>query len=114
MADQVSEEDLKLITLARSARARNSTPEGAAVRDDTGRTYNATTVSLSSLKLSAVLSAISAAISSGARRLEAVVVVTDAGQLTADDLAAAKELAQAGALFYRCNAAGDVIETIAL
>ena len=42
----VSEEDNKLITLARSARARNNAAEGAAVRDETGRTYIATTVSL--------------------------------------------------------------------
>lgn len=32
-------EDRKIVTLARSARARNGVPEGAAVRDETGRTY---------------------------------------------------------------------------
>ena len=44
-------EDLKLVTLARSARARNGAPEGAAVRDDMGRTYAASTVDLPSLRL---------------------------------------------------------------
>ena len=44
--DGLGAEDLKLITLARSARARNGAPEGAAVRDGDGRTYVATTVSL--------------------------------------------------------------------
>ena len=39
-------EDLKIVTLARSARARNGVPEGAAVRDETGRTYVAATVEL--------------------------------------------------------------------
>jgi hypothetical protein len=42
-------EDRKIITLARSARARNGVPEGAAVRDETGRTYVAGTVALDSL-----------------------------------------------------------------
>ena len=44
-------EDRKIVTLARSARARNGVPEGAAVRDETGRTYVAGTVALDSLKL---------------------------------------------------------------
>ena len=43
MSDQSDQaldpEDRKLLTLARSARARNGVPEGAAVRDETGRTY---------------------------------------------------------------------------
>jgi hypothetical protein len=34
----VDSEDEKLVTLARSARARTSGAEGAAVRDDIGRT----------------------------------------------------------------------------
>src|ERR1700691_4517330 len=47
-------EDLKIITLARSARARVGAAEGAAVRDETGRTYAAATVALPSLQLSAL------------------------------------------------------------
>ncbi|MBX6768874.1 MAG: cytidine deaminase, partial [Actinomadura rubrobrunea] len=50
---ELSAEDSKIITLARSARARTGAAEGAAVRDDTGRTYAACTVDLPSLKLSA-------------------------------------------------------------
>ncbi|MBT1190444.1 cytidine deaminase, partial [Streptomyces sp. CJ_13] len=42
----IDPEDSKIITLARSARARNAVPEGAAVRDETGRTYVAGTVEL--------------------------------------------------------------------
>jgi cytidine deaminase len=72
----LSEEDAKLVTLARSARARTSAPEGAAVRDDMGRTYVAASVSLRSLQLSAVQAAVAAALSSGSTTLEAVVVVT--------------------------------------
>ena len=76
MAD-IDPEDAKLITLARSARARNGAIEGAAVRDGTGRTYVATTVDLPSLQLTALQGAVAAAVSSGADTLEAAAVVTD-------------------------------------
>ena len=85
-------EDTKLITLARSSRARNSAAEGAAVRDENGRTYVATTVSLPSLQLSAVQAAVAAAVSSGAQRLEAAVVVTEAAEWTEADRAVAADL----------------------
>jgi hypothetical protein len=71
-------EDAKLLTLARSTRARTGAAEGAAVRDDTGRTYTAGTVALPSLRLSALEAAVAAAVSSGAQALEAAVVVTSA------------------------------------
>jgi len=77
----IGEEDRKLVTLARSARARNGAVEGAAVRDQTGRTYVATTVTLASLRLSALQAAVAAAVSSGAGRLEAAAVVTEAAVL---------------------------------
>lgn len=85
-------EDTKLIMLARASRARNATAEGAAVRDETGRTYVATTVSLSSLRLSALQAAVAAAVSSEASALEAAVVVTEAKELTEDDRAVADDL----------------------
>ena len=47
-------EDAKLVTLARAARARIGAIEGAAVRDQDGRTYAAATVALPSLGLSAL------------------------------------------------------------
>jgi hypothetical protein len=72
----VDAEDDKLVTLARSARARTGGDEGAAVRDDIGRTYVAATVSLPALSLTALEAAIAAAASSGATVLEAAVVVT--------------------------------------
>ncbi len=78
-------EDAKLVTLARSARARAGAAEGAAVRDDIGRTYAAATVALPSLRLSALQAAVAAAVSSGSDRLEAAVVVTeDDGPAPAD------------------------------
>ena len=80
---ELDPEDAKLVTLARSARARTGAAEGAAVRDDMGRTYVAATVALPSLSLSALQAAVAAAVSSGVQQLEAAVVVTDA-ELDAD------------------------------
>ncbi|MFJ9146540.1 cytidine deaminase [Streptomyces sp. NPDC102270] len=85
-------EDRKIVTLARSARARNGVPEGAAVRDETGRTYVAGTVELASLKLSALQTAVAMAVASGAKSLEAAAVVTDAESASEQDLAAVRDL----------------------
>jgi hypothetical protein len=85
-------EDRKIVTLARSARARNGVPEGAAVRDETGRTYVAGTVALDSLKLSALQTAVAMAVASGATSLEAAAVVSESGTAAAADLAAVRDL----------------------
>jgi cytidine deaminase len=83
-------EDAKLVTLARATRARIRAAEGAAVRDLDGRTYAAATVALDSLQVSAIGVAVSMAISSGARGLEAVVLLTD-GELADADRQAVTE-----------------------
>ncbi|MEU9027798.1 cytidine deaminase [Streptomyces sp. NPDC048383] len=88
----IDPEDTKIITLARSARARNGVPEGAAVRDETGRTYVAGTVALDSLRLSALRTAVAMAVASGARSLEAAAVVTEAGAPAEADRAAVADL----------------------
>ncbi|MDX6327753.1 MAG: hypothetical protein QOI83_136 [Streptomycetaceae bacterium] len=85
-------EDHKIITLARSARARNGVPEGAAVRDETGRTYVAGTVALESLRLSALQTAVAMAVASGAESLEAAAVVSGADAVSAEDRAAVRDL----------------------
>ncbi|WP_445518489.1 cytidine deaminase [Streptomyces sp. NEAU-174] len=95
-AAQLDPEDRKIITLARSVRARNSVPEGAAVRDETGRTYAAGTVALDSLKLSALQTAVAMAVASGATSLEAAAVVTDAESTSEEDRAAVRDLGGAG------------------
>jgi hypothetical protein len=90
---ELDAEDQKLITLARSARARTRAAEGAAVRDTDGRTYVATTVALPSLSLSALQLAVAMAASSGALGLEAAAIVgeaptsDDAGRAALDALA---------------------------
>jgi cytidine deaminase len=85
-------EDAKLITLARSSRARTGAPEGAAVRDTDGRTYLAATVSLPSLRLTALQAAVAAAVSSGATKLEAAAVVTEADAVDEASRAAVADL----------------------
>jgi hypothetical protein len=95
----VDPEDLKIISLARSARVRVAAAEGAAVRDETGRTYAAAAVALPSLQLSALRLAVAMAASSGADGLEAAAVVTEAEQPDPADLAALRELGQTVTLF---------------
>jgi cytidine deaminase len=72
---EVSVEDAKLVTLARAARARAGSGQGAAVRDADGRTYVAVGVVLASIQLTALQLAVAMAVSSGASRLAAAVVV---------------------------------------
>lgn len=100
MRDPLDPEDAKLVTLARATRARNGGPEGAAVRDDTGRTYAASTVDLPSLQLSAVQAAVAMAVASGARGLEAAAVVTEEAWPREADLAAVHDLGGAGAVLH--------------
>ncbi|MDN5916994.1 MAG: cytidine deaminase [Pseudonocardia sp.] len=104
-------EDAKMVTLARSARARIGAAEGAAVRDTDGRTYAAATVALPSLQLTALQAAVAAAVASGAPGLEAAAVVTDAG--TADDgsVAAVRDLTPAAHVLV-ADTSGDVVATL--
>ncbi|MDQ1688023.1 MAG: hypothetical protein QOK42_998 [Frankiaceae bacterium] len=81
---ELSDEDRKILTLARSARTRTGAAEGAAVRDDIGRTYMAATVELPSLRLTALQAAVAAAVSSGSTRFEAVAVVGETEPTDAD------------------------------
>jgi hypothetical protein len=74
VTDDLSAEDAKLLTLARSATARTRAAQGAAVRDTDGRTYLAAAVELPSLSLTALQLAVAMAVSSGALGLEAAVV----------------------------------------
>jgi cytidine deaminase len=87
VTEQLSAEDQKLVTLARATRARAQAAEGAAVRDDNGRTYAAATVDLPSLQLSAVQVCVAMAVASGSKALRAAVVLGDAVELTKPDRA---------------------------
>ncbi|MEV6104878.1 cytidine deaminase [Streptomyces sp. NPDC051940] len=85
-------EDKKIITLARSARARGGAAEGAAVRDETGRTYVAGPVALPSLTLTALQTAVAMAVASGAKSLEAAAIVTEATAPADEDRAVVADL----------------------
>ncbi|KUO13992.1 cytidine deaminase [Streptomyces sp. DSM 15324] len=105
-------EDRKIVTLARSARARGGVPEGAAVRDDTGRTYVAGTVELPSLRLSALRTAVAMAVASGAASLEAAAVVSEAEGLAEEDLAAVRDLGGPGTPVLLAAPDGSVRSTV--
>jgi hypothetical protein len=107
----LSAEDRKLVTLARATRARTGAAEGAAVRDADGRTYAAATVALPSLQVSALGVCVAMAVASGAKGLEAAVVLTDATVVADADLAALRDLAGAGVVVHRGDARGAVTET---
>ncbi len=84
-------EDAKLVTLARATQARTGAAQGAAVRDLDGRTYAGATVVLPSLRVSALGVCLAMAVSSGARGLEAVVLL--GGTLDPADATALREFA---------------------
>src|ERR1700722_17919515 len=98
-ADALDAEDQKIITLARSTRARVAASEGAAVRGETGRTYTAAGVALPSLRLSALRLAVAMAVSSGAERREAAALVSDS-EPDPGDLAAVRDLGPAAPVFH--------------
>jgi hypothetical protein len=89
----LSAEDAKLVTLARSSRARVGAVEGAAVRDQDGRTYAAASVALPSLAITALQLAVASAVAAGATKLEAAAVVTEASELDGAGQAAVRDLA---------------------
>jgi len=106
-------EDQKIVTLARSARARVGSAEGAAVRDETGRTYAAAAVALPSLRLSALTLAVAMAVSSGATALEAAALVSDGPGPAPEDLGAVQDIGT-GALVIHAGSDGAVREIMRL
>jgi hypothetical protein len=108
---ELSAEDRKLVTLARATRARTGALEGAAVRDADGRTYAAATVDLPSLQVSAVGVCVAMAVASGAKGLEAAVVLTSASAVADADLSALRDLGGAGVVVHRGDVTGAIAET---
>jgi hypothetical protein len=98
-ASDLSAEDAKLLTMARSARARIGAIEGAAVRDGDGRTYTGATILLPSLSVSALQLAVASAAAAGATILEAAAVITEASAVDAPGHAAVRDLAATAPLY---------------
>ena len=96
---ELDPEDAKIVTLARSARARTGAAEGAAVRDTDGRTYVGAPVELPSLSLTALQVAVATAVSSGATGLEAAALGTAADGADAAGRAAVRDLAPAAPVY---------------
>ena len=106
MPDALPAEDAKLVTLARGARGRAGVASGAAVRDETGRTYSGADVALPMLELSALALAVAQAVAAGARGAEAAVVVgTDP---TDHDLDVLRHLGGPGLPVWACDVDGTV------
>jgi hypothetical protein len=103
---ELNAEDSKLVVLARGAMGRANATSGAAVRDRDGRTYAAGPVDLSSLTLSALQSAVAAAISSGAEGFEAAVVL---GADASDPGVLALREVSAGAKVIHARPSGEVV-----
>lgn len=111
--NELSAEDAKLVTLARATRARTAAAEGAAVRDEDGRTYAAASVALPSLRLSALEVAVAMAVSSGATNLEAgAVVLGHAGADQPAGLSAVRDLAGSGVPVYGAGPDGSVTASV--
>jgi cytidine deaminase len=111
-AELTDPEDQKLVTLARSARARTRSLEGAAIRDLDGRTYAAGTVELPSLPLTAVQVAVAMAVTSGAKGLEAVVVLGDSASVNEADLSVVRDLAGEGVALHLAAPDGTVVASV--
>jgi hypothetical protein len=107
----LSAEDAKLVTLARGSRARVGAVEGAAVRDQDGRTYAAASVALPSLAITALQLAVASAVAAGATKLEAAAVVTEASELDGAGHAAVRDLAT-GAPIHVAAPDGSLLGTV--
>ncbi len=105
-------EDIKLVTLARSTRARTRAAEGACVRDQDGRTYAGATVDLPTLQLTAVQVAVAMAVTSGARSLEAVVVLGETAVVHEADLSVVRDLSGAGVPVHLAAPDGTLVVSV--
>lgn len=110
-AVDLSAEDAKLVVLARATKARSGGVEGAALRDLDGRTYASATLDLPSLRISALAGCLAMASSSGAKGVEAAVVL-GSGELAEADQAALTEFAGGGVPVHVGSASGTISGTL--
>lgn len=110
-APALDAEDAKLVTLARATRARVGAAQGAAVRDEMGRTYAGASVALPSLELSAVQVCVAMAVASGSRGVAACVLLGDVDALDDDDWGALQDLAVPGGVTVHLGDARGAVAT---
>jgi hypothetical protein len=103
----LSDEDFKLLTLARGARARISASEGAAVRDETGRTYASAAVALPSLALTALQVCVAQAVAAGAQGVEAALIVTERAGANDPGIDAVRDLGGVNVPIVLANVVSD-------
>ena len=109
MAIELDAEDAKLVTLARGARGRVGAKAGAALRDETGRTYSGANIALPSLVLGALQLVVAQAVSAGAQGCECAVVVNNSGELDASDLEAVRDLGGTTARILLVDPRGEIV-----
>jgi len=98
-------ENAKLLTLARGAMSRIRAAQGAALRDETGRTYASASVTLPSRSFSAIALVVAQAAAAGARSAEAVVVIGEPA--SPEDRELIGDLDGGNALVVECAADGS-------
>lgn len=112
MISSLDPEDQKLVSLARVARGRISAVEGAAVRDETGRSYSGATVVLGDFRVSALQLAVLQAAAAGAQDLEAAAVVCDdLSSTTVVGLVEVAELGNNNVPVFICSSDGALVST---
>lgn len=105
-------EDDKLAVLAKGARSRVQAQIGAALRDDTGRTYASAEVSIGALKLSAVEMVVAQAVASGSTGIESVVISSQTEiAILESDVELVRVLAGVGVPVYLTSEAGTSVDS---
>jgi hypothetical protein len=111
MSSWVPEDD-KLAVLAKGARSRVQARTGAALRDETGRTYASAEVSVGSLELSAIEMVVAQAVASGSTGVESVVVSPNSEfKISESDLELVRAFAGAGIPLHVTDETGNPVDS---
>ena len=105
-------EDDKLAVLAKGARSRVQAKVGAALRDETGRTYSSAEVSVGSLDLSAVEMVVAQAVASGSTGVESIVISSQSEiSITDSQIELVRAFAGTGISLYVIDETGKPIDS---
>lgn len=111
MSNWVPEDD-KLAVLAKGARSRVQAKTGAALRDETGRTYASAEVSVGSLELSAIEMVVAQAVASGSTGVESVVVSPNGEfKISESDLELVRTFTGAGIPLHVTDETGNPVDS---